>query len=207
MLYKPGIYYISATCAICQAQGVQHPVFHGVLLCPATAIVCIRSQRRAAGLPPVSKEWFETRKTQLVEASRAAASDERRVWVCPLSGKKFASEKTYNAWTNSKKYREFVKKSGGQKPAPEVRELPRESRVPVGQQGAKFEAAAAKFAAVPAKKVTVRIQILVEIRFAPEKGRYYVAPPRRDGATLRRVARPGNRYTGIFGSPFLDCNM
>lgn len=63
----------------------------------------------------MSKEWFEARKAQLLGASTSAQA---RVWICPLTNKKFSSENTYRAWTQSKKYRDLVKKSGG--PAPEV---------------------------------------------------------------------------------------
>jgi len=108
-------------------------------------------QRRAANLPPVSREWFEERKAQLVQAS-ATSSQAARVWVCSLTGKRFASAKTYETWTRSKKYRELLKGAGHEKdPGPEVREVkPGAAGRGPGQQapaGGGFDVSAAKRAA------------------------------------------------------------
>lgn len=69
-----------------------------------------------AGLPPVTKEWFEARKSQL----SGAVTSMHKVWFDPLSKKKFYSENTYMAFTRSKKYLDMVKKSGGEAPDPVV---------------------------------------------------------------------------------------
>ena len=70
-------------------------------------------KRKIAGLPPVTREWYEARRAQL---SAAASGPLQRIWFDPLTKKKFYSENTYEAFTRSKKYQELVKKSG--KPAP-----------------------------------------------------------------------------------------
>ena len=94
-------------------------------------------------MPPVTKEWFEARKAQLAGAS--TSSDAGRVWIDPLTKKKFSTENTYLAHTRSKKYQvrqlgekdthpchahqlilhaadhqDMVKKSGSPMPAPIV---------------------------------------------------------------------------------------
>ncbi|PNW70351.1 hypothetical protein CHLRE_17g716400v5 [Chlamydomonas reinhardtii] len=76
-------------------------------------------KRKVAGLPPVTKEWFEARKAQLssTAASATAAAPVQRVWVDPLTKKKFNTENTYQVFVGSKKYAELVRKSG--QPAPE----------------------------------------------------------------------------------------
>lgn len=71
-------------------------------------------KRKIAGLPPVTKEWYEARRAQL---TAAAAGPLQRVWFDPLSKKKFYSENTYIAFTKSKKYQDIVKKSGNPPPA------------------------------------------------------------------------------------------
>lgn len=75
-------------------------------------------KRKVAGLPPVTKEWFEARKSQLSGIS--AAKSMQKVWFDPLSKKKFYSENTYQAFTRSKKYMEMVKKSGIEAPSPVI---------------------------------------------------------------------------------------
>lgn len=75
-------------------------------------------KRKVAGLPPVTKEWFEARKAQLASAAPAAAA--QRSWLDPLTGKRFASENTYQAFVRSKKYGELVRKSGAPAPEPVI---------------------------------------------------------------------------------------
>lgn len=75
-------------------------------------------KRKVAGLPPVTKEWFETRKAQLASASPAQAA--QKVWLDPLTSKKFMSENTYLVYTRSKKYQDLVRKSGQEAPAPVI---------------------------------------------------------------------------------------
>jgi len=50
------------------------------------------SPGQVAGLPPVTKEWFEARKAQLTSA---AASPHTKVWYDPLTKKKFQTQQTY----------------------------------------------------------------------------------------------------------------
>lgn len=90
---------------------------------------------QVAGLPPVTKEWFEARRTQLAGASAADAAS-GRVWVCPLTKKKFASENTYLAHTRSKKYQELVKKSERPMPAPIILTKIEEEKLQQGDAGA-----------------------------------------------------------------------
>ena len=76
-------------------------------------------KRKVAGLPPVTKDWFEARKAQLTStaASTTSGAATVRTWVEPLTKKKFATENTYQAFVRSNKYLELVRKSG--QPAPE----------------------------------------------------------------------------------------
>jgi hypothetical protein len=74
-------------------------------------------KRKVAGLPPVTHEWFEARKVQLSQTSAEATT---KVWIDPLTKKKFSSENTYQAHIKSKKYQELVRKSGQPAPAPVV---------------------------------------------------------------------------------------
>lgn len=53
------------------------------------ASLCVQ----VAGLPPVTKEWFEARKTQL--SSAAAAAPNQRMWYDPLTKRKFQTQNTY----------------------------------------------------------------------------------------------------------------
>mmetsp|Transcript_29012 Transcript_29012/g.81726 ORF Transcript_29012/g.81726 Transcript_29012/m.81726 type:complete len:417 (+) Transcript_29012:165-1415(+) len=69
-------------------------------------------KRRVAGLPPVTRDWFEARQVQLFhhDAAKTAAADQ--VLICPLTKKKFNSRKTYDAHVRSKKFRDAMKKEG-----------------------------------------------------------------------------------------------
>lgn len=74
-------------------------------------------KRKVAGLPPVTKEWFEARKAQLASA---AAAPTQRIWYDPLTRRKFMSEAKYKEHVNSKKYADLVKRSGQPVPAPVI---------------------------------------------------------------------------------------
>lgn len=74
-------------------------------------------KRKIAGLPPVTREWYEARKAQLLATS---ATPVQKVWFDPLTRRKFYSENTYLAFARSKKYQELVRKSGEPAPAPIV---------------------------------------------------------------------------------------
>lgn len=65
-------------------------------------------KRKVAGLPPVTREWFEARKAQLASAQAAGEAGavpagHVRVWIDPLTRKTFRSEQTYQAHVRSKK--------------------------------------------------------------------------------------------------------
>ncbi|KAI3426265.1 hypothetical protein D9Q98_008640 [Chlorella vulgaris] len=74
-------------------------------------------KRKIAGMPPVTREWYEVRKAQLLATS---ATPVQSVWFDPLTKRKFYSENTYQTFARSKKYQDLVKKSGGAAPAPIV---------------------------------------------------------------------------------------
>ncbi|KAG2437956.1 hypothetical protein HXX76_005571 [Chlamydomonas incerta] len=90
-------------------------------------------KRKVAGLPPVTKDWFEARKAQLssTAASATAAAPVQRIWVDPLTKKKFNTENTYQVFVGSKKYAELVRKSGQPAPEPVI-----VTRQPGAQDGA-----------------------------------------------------------------------
>jgi len=66
--------------------------------------------RARAGLPPVTREWFEARKEQL--ASMQTTADAPSLWVCPLTHKKFKTEATYVTHTGTKAFRAAMKAAG-----------------------------------------------------------------------------------------------
>ena len=74
-------------------------------------------KRKVAGLPPVTRVWFDQRKDQLGSAAGAGA---KRVWFDPLTKKRFQSKSTYQAHVSSRKYQDLVKKSGQPAPEPQV---------------------------------------------------------------------------------------
>lgn len=74
-------------------------------------------KRKVAGLPPVTKEWYDARKSQIEAAS---SKNLQKVWLDPLSKRRFSSENTYLAFTRSKKYQEMVRKSGNPAPDPVI---------------------------------------------------------------------------------------
>jgi hypothetical protein len=72
-----------------------------------------------AGLPPVTADWFEARKAQLAALTPQRSGPE--VFVCPLTKKRFQSEATYNAHTQSRKFKAAMKAAGMQEvPEPRV---------------------------------------------------------------------------------------
>ena len=73
-------------------------------------------KRKVAGLPPVTKEWFDSRKEQL--SSTATVGPVQKLWYDPLTKKKFSTENTYMAHVASKKYKDLLKKTGQDAPAP-----------------------------------------------------------------------------------------
>jgi len=75
-------------------------------------------KRKVAGLPPVTKEWFDSRKELL--SSTATVGPVQKFWYDPLTKKKFSTENTYLAHVNSKKYKDLLKKTGQEAPAPIV---------------------------------------------------------------------------------------
>eukprot|EP00197_Chlamydomonas_leiostraca_P015281 CAMPEP_0202858630 /NCGR_PEP_ID=MMETSP1391-20130828/1075_1 /ASSEMBLY_ACC=CAM_ASM_000867 /TAXON_ID=1034604 /ORGANISM="Chlamydomonas leiostraca, Strain SAG 11-49" /LENGTH=497 /DNA_ID=CAMNT_0049537563 /DNA_START=94 /DNA_END=1587 /DNA_ORIENTATION=+ len=82
-------------------------------------------KRKVAGLPPVTREWFEARKAQLASAQAVGAAmgvpaGHTRVWVDPLTRKTFRTEQTYQAHVRSNKYAELVRKSGQPAPPPVI---------------------------------------------------------------------------------------
>ena len=72
-------------------------------------------KRKVAGLPPVTKEWFESRK-ELLSSTASTVGPVQKFWYDPLTKKKFSSENTYVAHVNSKKFKDLVKKSGQEPP-------------------------------------------------------------------------------------------
>lgn len=66
-------------------------------------------KRRVAGLPPVTRELFEERKSQIL--AEAAKKPKQQVWTEPLTKKKFQSEATYNAFIQSKKYKTLLRQA------------------------------------------------------------------------------------------------
>lgn len=55
-------------------------------------VLLVRPCSQVAGLPPVTKDWFEARKAQL---STAAAAPHTKIWYDPLTKKKFQTQQTY----------------------------------------------------------------------------------------------------------------
>ena len=62
-------------------------------------------KRKVAGLPPVTREWFDARRAKLREAEQVAQA---MVYVCPLTSKKFQTENTFKAHTQTKKYKALL---------------------------------------------------------------------------------------------------
>ena len=75
-------------------------------------------KRKVAGLPPVTKEWFDSRKELL--SSATTVGPVHKFWFDPLTKKRFNTENTYLAHVNSKKYNDLLKKTGQNAPAPIV---------------------------------------------------------------------------------------
>lgn len=71
-----------------QSQRSEGPLAYALL----TAVLLLHSCHQVAGLPPVTKDWFEARKAQL---STAAAAPHTKIWYDPLTKKKFQTQQTY----------------------------------------------------------------------------------------------------------------
>jgi pre-60S factor REI1 len=147
---------------------------------PAAHALALRAGRRynlkrkIAGLPPVTRDWYDARKAQLAATSAGAV---QRVWFDPLTRKKFYSENTYLVLTRSKKYLDLVKRSG--KPAPAaVVTLRRAEPAP-----------AAPSAAAPAAATTA----------AAAAAGYTVLPAAHGGPIAAREARNSRRAGGEGG--------
>jgi pre-60S factor REI1 len=87
-------------------------------------------KRKIAGLPPVTREWFQARKAQLASAQAQGAQSAVpqgcvRIWACPLTKKVFKTEHTFQAHTRSRKFQDLLKKAGmEQPPAPIISDKP-----------------------------------------------------------------------------------
>ena len=71
-------------------------------------------KRRVAGLPPVTREWFETQKAQILKS--ASKKPKEQIWTDPLTRKKFQSEATYAVYIQSKKYQALLRQAQLTKP-------------------------------------------------------------------------------------------
>lgn len=92
--------------------------------------------RRFAGLPPVTYEWFEARREHLQSIQSKAQSDADKVFVCPLTNKRFQSEGTYESHTRTKKYRDALRKAGlSEAPSAKVVTKPRGAAQQTGARG------------------------------------------------------------------------
>ena len=89
-------------------------------------------KRRVAGLPPVTRDWFEARKTQILAA--ASSKPKEQIWTEPLTKKKFRSEATYNDFIHSKKYQTLLKKAN-MTAAPEPTVTEKQSKNEAGMTG------------------------------------------------------------------------
>ena len=65
-------------------------------------------KRKAAGMPPVTKENFELRVAELKK--QEALKLQQSLFKCPYSGKVFKSEGAWKNYLKSKKYQELKKK-------------------------------------------------------------------------------------------------
>lgn len=73
------------------------------------------------GLPPVTAEWFDARKEHLKSIQAQAQSHLDKVFVCPITNKRFQSEATYENHTRTKKFCMALKKLGlTETPEPKV---------------------------------------------------------------------------------------
>ena len=68
-------------------------------------------KRKVAGLPPVTREWFDARRQKLRDAENVAQA---MVYVCPLTSKKFQTEATFRAHTQTKKYKQLLQRAQAQ---------------------------------------------------------------------------------------------
>jgi hypothetical protein len=71
-----------------------HGDHHARFYQPCTLhVFCICRAMQVAGLPPVTKDWFEARKVQLSTAATSAPN--AAIWFDPLTKKKFQTQNTY----------------------------------------------------------------------------------------------------------------
>jgi hypothetical protein len=86
----------------------------------------------------VTAEWFEARRGQLESLQSKAQADADKVFVCPLTGKRFQSEGTYESHTRTRKFKDALKKAGlSEAPAPTVMSKP--AAPPAGQAAQRGE--------------------------------------------------------------------
>lgn len=74
-------------------------------------------KRKVAGLPPVTREFFERTVgarggSGAASAAASLSAQGPRTWYCPLLRKTFASENSYLTATQSKKYQKLLKAQG-----------------------------------------------------------------------------------------------
>jgi pre-60S factor REI1 len=91
------------------------------LLTPNTHPHSYNLKRKVAGLPPVTREWYDARREALAGGGGGAAGGGGatsasgggvRVWTDPLTRKRFTSEATYKTFVASNKYGAALKKAG-----------------------------------------------------------------------------------------------
>ncbi len=138
---------------------------------PSSTLCSYNLKRKIAGLPAVTREWFDARKAQLAAAAAGAV---QRVWFDPLARKKFYSQNTYDVFTRSKKYAELVRRSGAPAPA---------AVVTLRRVGDAAAAAAAADAAAPAPA-----PVGAAPTAAPGARGYTVVPAVRGGTAAERAA-------------------
>ena len=74
-------------------------------------------KRKVAGLPAVTREWFDVRRARAAAAGgggkgAADGHEHGTIWQCPLTRKKFASEAKWEEHKRTKKFAQLLKKSG-----------------------------------------------------------------------------------------------
>jgi hypothetical protein len=79
------LHHLSCSLALFPAGLAARPV---TLLSTCAVLLLLQ----VAGLPPVTKEWFEARKAQLTSAS---AAPHQKIWYDPLTKRKFQTQNTY----------------------------------------------------------------------------------------------------------------
>lgn len=67
-------------------------------------------KRKVAGLPPVTKEWFDAKKQHISESH--LKKEQPKYWVDPITNRAFHHKNTYNNFIQSNKYITLLKKEG-----------------------------------------------------------------------------------------------